>query len=126
MFDQNSYQGWGWNGQDWGWGRPCTPILNGIFGEPSVRKLDNTTWAMSYLNCETLNIVTRTAKGPDQVWSDETVQVTFAQLPSLYGGFIHPWSKPGKDNLHLMISQWTHDAQGHTTNYQMSQFVGTL
>jgi hypothetical protein len=126
MFDQSAYQGWGWDGQTWGWGRPCTPILNGVFGEPSVRKLDNTTWVMAYLNCETLNIVTRTAKGPDQMWSNEKVQVNFAEEPNLYGGFIHPWSKPGDNNLHLMVSQWTHDAQGHSTAYHVSQYVGSI
>src|SRR5262249_7370619 len=98
----------------------------GIFGEPSVKKLNNGTWAMAYLNLETLNIVTRISKGPDQVWSDEKVQVTFAQEPNLYGGFIHPWSQTGPNNLHIMVSKWTHDAQGHSTAYHVSQYVGTL
>jgi hypothetical protein len=128
MFSQNLYQGWGWNGSDWGWGRSCSPILHGVFGEPSVRKLADGTWAMCYLNAETGNIVSRTATGPDRVWSDEKLQVSSLQEPCLYGGFIHPWSTSGKDNLHIMVSKWTHDPHNSTvtTAYHVSQYVGTL
>jgi hypothetical protein len=62
------YQGWGWQAGTWAWGRPCTPILTGHFGEPSVRMLVDGTWAMSYLNCATGSIVTRVAEGPDRPW----------------------------------------------------------
>ena len=128
MFFPALYQGWGWNGTNWGWGRPCSPILMGSFGEPSVRKLADGTWAMCYLNCQTGNIVSRTSVGPDRVWSGEKIQVTFQQEPNLYGGFIHPWSARGTNNLHLMISKWTHDPNnpGLTTAYHVSQYVGTL
>lgn len=125
MFDQQHYQGWGWNGKDWGWGRSCTPILEGSFGEPSVRKLADGAWAMCYLNAKTGNIVSRTASGPDRVWSDEKIQVTSKQEPNLYGGFIHPWSRRGANNLHIMVSRWTRD-HGITTAYHVSQYVGTL
>lgn len=125
MFDKGRYQGWGWNGKDWGWGRPCTPILEGTFGEPSVRKLDDGTWAMCYLNAKTGNIVSRTSSGPDRVWSGEKIQVTSKQEPNLYGGFIHPWSRRGANNLHIMVSRWTRD-HGITTAYHVSQYVGTL
>jgi hypothetical protein len=64
MFDPGAYEGWGWNGTDWGWDRPCTPILTGIFGEPSVRRLADGTWVMAYLNGANGCIVTRTA--PDR------------------------------------------------------------
>ncbi len=126
MFDQGAYQGWGWNGSDWGWGRPCTPILTGRFGEPSVRRLSDGTWAMAYLNAATGNIVTRTASGPDRVWSAERVQVTWAQEPALYGGFIHPWSTRASNGLHLLVSKWTRGPDGRSTAYHVSQFAGTL
>jgi hypothetical protein len=132
MFFPDKYQGWGWNGADWGWGRPCSPILNGAFGEPSVRKLADDIWAMCYLNCQTGDIVSRTATGPNRVWSDEKIQVRSAQEPGLYGGFIHPWSSRGANNLHLMVSKWTKvpDAGSpggkRSTAYHVSQFVGTL
>jgi Domain of unknown function (DUF4185) len=83
---------------------------------------------MCYLNAETGNIVSRTATGPDRVWSDEKLQVSSMQEPGLYGGFIHPWSTNGKDNLHIMVSKWTHDPHNSTitTAYHVSQYVGTL
>ncbi|NEA33267.1 DUF4185 domain-containing protein [Streptomyces sp. SID13031] len=126
LFSPESYEGWGWNGSNWGWGRPCSPILNGRFGEPSVRRLDDGTWAMAYLNCATGSIVTRTATGPDQAWTNEKVQVTFAQEPALYGGFIHPWSTKAANGLHLMVSKWTRDPAGHSTAYHVSQYAGSL
>lgn len=128
MADQTAYQGWGWNGQDWGWDRPCTPILEGTFGEPSVRKLSDGTWAMVYLDLggPQPNIVSRTAAGPDQVWSGPTIQVTWNQEPFLYGGFIHPWSTSKENDLHLMVSKWAHDANGHSTAYHVSQYIGSL
>lgn len=127
-FAPAAYEGWGWNGSDWGWSRPCTPILSGTFGEPSVRKLADGLWSMYSLNGATGNIISRTAAGPDRVWSEEKVQVTSAQEPDLYGGFIHPWSSGGPDNLHIMVSRWSRHAADPdiTTAYHVSQYVGTL
>lgn len=126
MFDMGAYEGWGWNGSNWGWGRPCTPILNGRFGEPSVRRLSDGTWVLCYLNCLTGCIVTRTAKAPDAVWSNEKVQIWPWQEPAMYGGFIHPWSTKGTNKLHLMVSKWSRDINGNTNAYHVSQFVGTV
>lgn len=126
MFDMGAYQGWGWNGSNWGWGRPCTPILNGRFGEPSVKRLSDGTWAMCYLNASIGCIVTRTASAPDSVWSNEKVQLFPWDEPSMYGGFIHPWSKKGTNNLHIMVSRWSRDLQGNTNAYHVSQWQGTL
>lgn len=126
MFYPAEYEGWGWNGTDWGWGRPCTPILTGRFGEPSVRRLSDGTWVMAYLNCATGCIVTRTAPGPDRVWTAEKVQVYGWQEPGLYGGFIHPWSTRSANDLHLMVSRWTRNPDGTSNAYHMSQYVGTL
>lgn len=122
MLDRAAYQGWGFDGNDWGWDRPCTALFEGTFGEPSVRKLSDGTWAMVYLNLDHQPpyIVSRTAKGPDQAWSDETVQVTWEQEDHLYGGFIHPWSTAKQGELHLMVSKWNDNA------YHMSQYVGSL
>ena len=125
MFFPDKYEGWGWNCKDWGWGRPCTPILTGRFGEPSVRKLEDGTWAMVYLNVDACSIVSRTAKGPDRKWTDEKIQVKWDQEPNLYGGFIHPWSRTGKDNLHIMVSKWRKEKE-LTVDYHVSQYVGTL
>ncbi len=121
MFFPHDYEGWGWDGERWRWGLPPTPILRGRFGEPSVRRLDDGSWAMSYLNAATGAIVTRTASGPDRVWSAEKVQVSSAQEPCLYGGFIHPWSRAGAQRLHLIVSKW---CQGSA--YHASQYAGSL
>lgn len=126
MFEPAAYEGWGWDGGTWGWGRPPSPILDGRFGEPSVRRLEDGTWAMSYLNADTGNIVTRTAGGPDQVWSQEKVQITWWQEPGLYGGFIHPWSTSSADGVHLLVSKWTFNPDRTSSAYHVSQFVGTL
>lgn len=127
MFYPDDYQGWGWNGSDWGWDRQCTPILNGRFGEPSVRRLEDGTWVMCYLNAATGNIVTRTASGPDRQWTAEKVQVTSWQESMLYGGFIHPWSSSKPNDLHLMVSTWKHDGTGrNSTAYHMSQWVASV
>jgi hypothetical protein len=128
MLNPSGYEGWGWNGSSWDWNRPCTPILFGTFGEPSVRRLSDGAWVMAYLNLalNPIAIVTRTSTGPDRVWSDEKVQVTFDQEPNLYGGFIHPWSTSKPNDLHLMVSRWTHDASGASTSYHVSQFVATV
>lgn len=72
------------------------------------------------------NIVSRTAAGPDQAWSDPTIQVTWNLEPFLCGGFIHPWSTSKENDLHLMVSKWTHDADGHSTAYHVIQYIGSL
>lgn len=132
MTDKTEYQGWGWNGEDWGWQRPCSPILDGYFGEPSVRRLQDGTWAMVYLNASTStpHIVSRTARGPTGPWSEETVQVNQAGDESLlYGGFIHPWSTSERNQLYLMVSNWTSTSDAAPTPeglVSVSQFTGTL
>jgi len=121
ILNKTAYEGWGYNGQDWAWGRPCTAILSGDFGEPSVRKLSDGTWVMCYMNTIAGTIVTRTAKAPDQPWTPEVIQVSAIQEPAMYGGFIHPWSQQGAGRLHIFVSQLI-----TASVYHVSQFVGTL
>ena len=126
MFWPEDYEGWGWNGTDWGWGRDCTPILSGIIGEPSVRKLSDGTWAMAYVNYGRNQLVTRTAERPDGVWSEPTVQLEHVMDGNRYGGFIHPWSTRGQGKLHLIVSQWVRVTPTVTTAYHVEQYQGTL
>ncbi|KAK2757033.1 hypothetical protein FQN54_005002 [Arachnomyces sp. PD_36] len=130
MVDVEAYESWGENGEDGklAWGETATPLFEGIIGEPSVRKLDDGTWAMVYLDLGvTPNaIVSRTAEGPTKKWSEPKVQITSVDEPNLYGGFIHPWSTSKEGDLHTMVSRWSRDESGHTTHYHMSQYVGTL
>ncbi|WP_279581166.1 DUF4185 domain-containing protein [Fodinicola feengrottensis] len=122
MFDSGAYQGWGWNGTNWDWGRPCTSILpESRFGEPSVRRLNDGTWVMSYLNGGSGSIVTRRADGPDKAWTDENVQVTQLQQPAIYGGFIHPYSSSAPNDLHLLVSRWP-QINGQSFAYDVTQW----
>lgn len=125
MFAPREYECWGHRDGQWQWGNPCTPILEGHFGEPSVRRLRDGAWVMAYFNKAKGAIVTRTASGPDRVWTDEKIQVSHFQQPWLYGGFIHPWSSTKPFDLHLMVSVWKQDGPGgSTTEYHVSHYMG--
>lgn len=98
-----------WNGS--GFGGECQPLLpESKYGEPSLRKLNDGTWAMSYVDYTYTQLVTRTAKSPTGPWSEPKVQMSWLDLNSLYGGFIHPYSTA--DNLVLMVSTWQREDNG--------------
>lgn len=127
MLDGNAYQYW--NGTGWGDKAAAKPILTGDFGEPSLRKLDDGTWALAYTDyAGGPRIVTRTATSPTGPWSDPKVQLTWQKLPALYGGFIWPGSTP--THLVLMISTWQTapdgTKHGRLIRYDVSHFVGAL
>lgn len=119
MFDKSSFECW--NGSSWG--GACVPILQGRFGEPSLRKLGN-VWAMSYLNVSRGAIVTRVADHPTGPWSSEKIQIANTGYDALYGGFIHPAST--SSNLTMMVSSWKRDLQLRTIRYDVSAAYGTL
>ena len=119
MLDATQYQCWSGDGT---WGSDCKPIIEGSFGEPSLRLLRDGTWAMSYLDVDYPDrpiIVTRTADSPQGPWSEPKVQITWKELPQLYGGFIHPYST--RNSLVLMVSTY----QPHK-RYDVSFYTGTL
>ena len=124
MFFPNEYQCWGNNV----WGPPgtCTPLFEDWISEPSVRRLDDGTWVMAYLNPTLHSIVTRTATGPEQKWSNSKIQLTEIQESALYGGFIHPYSSSRPNDLHLMVSTWKKDNNGRTTQYHVSHYSGSV
>lgn len=128
MFQKSTYQGWNNNGGTWHWGAPdeCTSILPwGMYGEPSLRPI-NGVWVLSYLKLDRPfpfipGIVTRTV--PDihtNAWTAEKMQVTGIQEPGCYGGFIHPWSGLGTNQLVLFVSKMYNGA------YHVSQYRGTV
>lgn len=129
MQDKSAYTYW--NGADWGAQEDAKPIFEGRFGEPSLRKLDDGTWAMAYGSAG--GIVTRTLKnnetGPSGEWNKPKIQLTWQELPFLYGGFIHPDSTP--DNLILMVSSWQRDynndmEHGKLIRYDVSHIIRSL
>ncbi len=131
ILDRGAYECWsssgnGNNGNNGGtWGKSCSSVVPETdFGEPSVRKLDNCVWAMAYLAGG--RIVTRTASKPEGPWTDEHVQVTAAEQPCLYGGFIHPSSTA--NDLHLMVSAWgdSNATCGHGAKCGVDHFAGSL
>lgn len=124
MFDMSKYESW--NGASWG--GSAAPLLQGPIGEPSVRRLSDGVWAMSYLSWEgsTFSIVSRSAPAPTGPWSEPKTQVTAAQEPGLYGGAIHPWSTSATGDLHMMVSKWQLDGSGVSVAYHVTHYAGTL
>lgn len=99
-------------------------LFEGKFGEPSLRKLKDGTWAMAYLNLDKGAIVTRFAESPTSDWSEEKTQITFDQLPNLYMGAIHPESTA--DNLTLIASSWVSPTNNDPGRYDVTQWHGKL
>ncbi|BFU45581.1 DUF4185 domain-containing protein [Krasilnikovia sp. MM14-A1004] len=126
ILEPEAYEPFGWR-QDtgWRWGQQCTSVLaEEPFGEPSVRLLRDGVWAMTYSLPG--RIVSRRAERPEGPWSEPKVQVTAAQEPFLYGGFIHPYSTSAIGDLHLMVSTWQQNPPGTSHAYHVSQYAGTL
>jgi hypothetical protein len=132
MLDGDVYEYW--NGTDWGEKASATPLFEGHFGEPSLRKLSDGTWVISYADySHGPQIVTRTVVdptlGPGSAWTDPKVQLTWKDLASPYGGGIHPYSTA--DNLILMISTWQMkpkedgEEHGEPLRYDVSHLVTT-
>ena len=112
MLEKDAYKYW--DGEDWGEQNDAQAIMNGHFGEPSMRKLSDGTWVLAYADYNGYpKIVTQTLEnsddGPTGVWSEPKIQLTWHDLPFLYGGFIHPDSTP--DNLILMVSSWKREKE---------------
>ncbi len=118
IFNKTAYRCW--NGSLWA--IHCEGILSGRFGEPSLRKLRDGTWAMAYLDIHQHAIVTRWASHPTGQWSKPKIQLTAGELSSLYGGFIHPYSTT--DQLTLLVSSWQRPGNGSTIRYDVSQLSG--
>lgn len=122
MLDKDAYEYW--DGSEWGEKSNAKPIMTGHFGEPSLRKLSDGTWVLSYADyTEYPKIVTQTildpAHGPEGEWSKQKIQITANELPNLYGGGIHPYST--KERLILMVSTW--QTKGPAENIEDRELV---
>ncbi|NUS95400.1 MAG: DUF4185 domain-containing protein, partial [Nocardia sp.] len=133
--DFAAQQNWAHIDGRWGWyptrEHPPTPIFapGHDLGELSVVRLDS-TYVMSYFDCADLSIKTRTASRPDGEWSAERTHVVhdaarsprgIPQLPTLYGGYLHPGSS-SPSNLTMLISRWNGRPGGHP--YTVTQWTG--
>ncbi|WP_231569384.1 DUF4185 domain-containing protein [Prescottella defluvii] len=93
-----------WNGSDWSEDiADAVPVISGKVSELSVQ------WN-PYLN-RYVSIYTdlgglrmRQALRPEGPWSTADTLIKSAALPSLYGGFMHPWSD-GR-YLHYVVTTW--------------------
>jgi hypothetical protein len=133
MQNQDAYAYW--DGKDWGEETDAKPIMQGFFGEPSLRKLKDGTWAMSYADYTGYpKIVTQYVvdpkQGPEGTWSEPKIQLTANQLPNLYGGGM--WPDSTKDNVILIVSTWQTSGTAENISdrtlvrYDVSHLVGKL
>ena len=131
--DPAAWQGWGFDGATWDWGRPPTEVLPGAFGEMSLRRVPDDSgrewWVLvvfdagNYridvllLDHPTANLHTapRTTVVAGAGWGDE--DHAGGRVAQLYGGYTVPGST--LSDLHLVVSQWN---TGTNWPYRSMQF----
>jgi hypothetical protein len=128
-------QNWAFLDNTWQWTTDAAPsiILSGNnIGEFSVKRISSwyrsggflsrrSTYCMSYFDVTDYAIRTRTASRPDRIWTAPKTQLTGAQVPNLYGGYIHPGSTAAT-SLTLIVSRW--DGTVGSAPYCAMQFDG--
>ncbi|WP_188454905.1 DUF4185 domain-containing protein [Virgibacillus oceani] len=106
MLKKASYEYWdgsGWVEND---EEAAAPVIDVPVSELSVQYNSYyDKWIMMYLNENRYAMVMRSSSSLTEGWSAETVVATGEEYPSLYGGFIHPWTNDGKD-LYFLMSEW--------------------
>jgi hypothetical protein len=122
--DRNTWCAWG-IGDDgnWAWDVDPTPLSDDLFGELSLRLIENMK-VLSGFNATTGNVEVRVTDNVTQVLAPETpvtVVATQETVPQNYGGYIVPGST--LDQAIILVSQWN-----TTTNdpYNVQQFVVNL
>lgn len=105
-----------WDGTQWG--STCEPILWGNVGEVDMKRLNDGTVAITYLNSVTGDIVTRTAEHFLGPWSEEKTQISAATSQQLYAPSIDPRSSA--ENAYINVSQF------NDSNYGISRYKITL
>ncbi len=105
LLDRNAYEPWGFRDGQWAWGNPASVVLEGRFGELSLRRVED-KWVLSWFNAGDYDITVKVFDGPtSNLYEARTFKpITGAVFPQLYGGYIHPDSTLA--NLHLIVSQW--------------------
>jgi hypothetical protein len=117
LADPAAWQTWGHDGHRWDWGNPPTPVLDGRFGELSLRRLPtDDRWLLSAFDAGNYRIDVRVLDGPTtdlhtaplatvlqgSGWDNE--DHARGQVAQLYGGYVLPGSTLRE--LHLVVSQW--------------------
>ena len=130
--DPAAWEGWGWDGTDWGWGRPPTLVLPGAFGELCLRRVDD-RWLLVGFDAGNYRIDARLLDHPTANLLETPVTTLLAgcgwheedhargRVAQLYGGYVVPGST--LDDLHLVVSQWN---TGTNWPYRAMQFRGSV
>ena len=123
--DRNTWWAWGMidGGPDWGWNVAPTPLSGDLFGELSLRLIENMA-VLSGFNATSGSVEVRVADDVTQVLAPDTpvtVVATKETVPQNYGGYIVPGST--LDQAIILVSQWN-----TATNdpYNVQQFVVNL
>lgn len=105
LLNKSQYEPWGYANGQWAWGNPATPVLDGMFGELCLRRVEN-KWVLAWFNAGDYDITVKVFDSPtSNLYEAATFKpITGAMVPQLYGGYIHPDSTLA--NLHLIVSQW--------------------
>jgi hypothetical protein len=134
ILDRNAYEPWGWDGTKWAWGNPATIVLDGSFGEMSLRRVED-KWVLAWFNAGSYEITIKVFDSPTSDLHTATTYHPIAggdwcaqndtTVAQLYGGYIHPDST--LHDLHLIVSQWnTSTGTCHTVQnwpYHAMEFV---
>lgn len=135
--DKSKWEGWGWNGANWGWGRyPSNIMPQGVtVGELNLRKVQN-NWVFTYFETNTGRIVSKVLASPNSniAAAPSKIIVTngndfleainpgnFVRQP--YGGYLIDGST--LDNPHYVVSQWNTVPGQNNWPYRSMQFEGT-
>jgi hypothetical protein len=136
--DGSKYSGWGWDGNQWAWDNPPTPITPPAetWGELTLRRLDSGTWILGGFLSSQYALGYRTIDSPTANLYEAPIQTPLVgstwdaqdlannQVAQLYGGYVLPGStldSPG--GVGLVVSQWD-TATGWP--YRAMQFAVTL
>ncbi len=122
LLDRAAYEPWGFRDGQWAWGNRATIVLDGRFGELSLRRVED-KWVLSWFNAGDYDITVKVFDSPtSNLYEAPTFKpITGAMFPQLYGGYIHPDSTLA--NLHLVVSQWN---TANNWPYRATQWVTSV
>jgi hypothetical protein len=123
--DRNTWHAWGMidGGPAWGWDVAPTPLSGDLFGELSLRLIEDKV-VLSGFNQSTGNVEARVADDVTQVLAASTPVTIIANqqtLPFNYGGYLVPGST--LDQAQILVSQWNTLTN---TTYHVKELVANL
>lgn len=115
LAEPDAWQGWGYAGGTWGWGRPPTVVLTGAYGELCLRRVED-LWLLAFFDAGHYRIDVMNLPAPTANLYQASRQTLLrgcawdaedhsqGRVAQLYGGYIVPGSSLA--DLHLVVSQW--------------------